>query len=208
MKPADVPRLVRIGVRAPERWVAAGLVVELGAAAAARAWDLQLLDRGAVADAWLLHDPATAEWAALPPQAPAVALGGVLPIASSSTLPARTERPLALLAANADPARVTAALLAVLAGLHVRDPARPADPPSAALAASAAGAGDAEPLTEREVQVLELIAKGMTNRDIGALLGISTHTVKFHVTQLLDKLGAASRAEAVGSALRLGLIGV
>jgi DNA-binding CsgD family transcriptional regulator len=94
-----------------------------------------------------------------------------------------------------------AARAGVLVGLQVRDPARPPAPP-------VHDSGDAEPLTEREVQVLELIAKGLTNRDIGRLLGISAHTVKFHVGQVLGKLGAASRAEAVSSALRLGLIGV
>lgn len=192
--PADAQALVRIGVRARERWVAAGLAVELGAQAAARPWVLQALDRGAVADAWVLHEPAAPDWAALAPAVPAVALGGARP--------ADDGRPLALLAADAGPARVSAALSAVLLGLQVRDPARPPAP------APAPEPGDAEPLTEREVQVLELVAKGLTNRDIGALLGISAHTVKFHVTQLLGKLGAASRAEAVSSALRCGLIGV
>lgn len=194
MKPADAPRLVHIGVRAHERWVAAGLVVELAAHAAAPTWAFQALERSAVADAWVLHAPSAADWAALPSAVPVVALGG--------STPPHDARPLALLAAQAEPARVAAALAAVLLGLEVRDPARPL--PAPALP----GADDAEPLTEREVQVLELIAKGMTNRDIGGLLGISAHTVKFHVTQVLGKLGAASRAEAVSSALRLGLIGV
>lgn len=194
MTPTDATRLVRIGVLAPERWAAAGLAVELGAHAAARNWDVQPLAISTVADAWVLHEPAAARWSALAPDVPAVALGGVAPPAAS--------RPLALLLADAEPARIVAALSAVLVGLQVRDPARAAEPVAEPWAA------DTEPLTEREVQVLELIAKGMTNRDIGGLLGISAHTVKFHVTQALDKLGAASRAEAVGSALRLGLIGV
>lgn len=193
MNPADAPRLLRVGVRAHERWVAAGLVVEIGALAAAHAWDAQPLERGAVADAWVLHEPAAPDWAALPRAVPVVALGG--------SPPPDDGRPLALLTADAAPARVSAALAAVLLGLHVRDPARPPAP-------VAHDTGDAEPLTEREVQVLELIAKGLTNRDIGGLLGISAHTVKFHVTQVLGKLGAASRAEAVSSALRLGLIGL
>ena len=188
---AYAPRLHRIGVRAGERWVAAGLVVEL--AAQAPGCELQPLPRGAVADAWVLHEPAAPDWAALPAAVPVVALGG--------HTPADDGRPLALLKADAAPAQVAAALAAVLLGLQVRDPARPPAPP-------VHDSGDAEPLTEREVQVLELIAKGLTNRDIGRLLGISAHTVKFHVGQVLGKLGAASRAEAVSSALRLGLIGV
>lgn len=194
MKPADPPRLVRIGVRAHERWVASGLVAELAPQVQARAWDVQPLARGEVADAWVLHEPSAADWSALPPAVPVVALGG--------HAAGDAARPIALLLSDADAARVAAALEAVLLGLHVRDAARPAAP-SVDLEVT-----DAEPLTEREVQVLELIAKGMTNRDIGGLLGISAHTVKFHVTQVLGKLGAASRAEAVSSALRLGWIGV
>lgn len=194
MKPADAPRLLRIGVQARERWVAAGLMVELAAQAAAQSWDLQPLARGAVADAWVLHEPTASDWGALPPAVPAVGLGG--------SVPPDDRRPLALLMADAQAACVSAALAAVLLGLQVRDPARPPAP------AAAADTGDAEPLTEREVQVLELIAKGMTNRDISGLLGISAHTVKFHVAQMLGKLGAASRAEAVSTALRLGLIGL
>ncbi len=200
MKPSDVPRLVRIGVRAQARWVAAGLAAELAAEVAVRAWTVGLLAPDAVADAWLLHEPTEADWAALAPAAPAVALGGVAPAAHG--------RPLGLLSAEAEPPRVAAALAAVLLGLQVQDPGRPRPAERPPTRVSGAAAGDAEPLTEREVQVLELIAKGLTNRDIGGLLGISAHTVKFHVAQVLDKLGAASRAEAVGSALRLGLIGV
>lgn len=65
-----------------------------------------------------------------------------------------------------------------------------------------------EPLTPRELEVFELVAKGLSNPDIGAALGISAHTAKFHVGQILAKIGAASRAEAVGLGLKLGLIGV
>ena len=64
----------------------------------------------------------------------------------------------------------------------------------------------AEPLTPREVEVLQLVAEGLTNRRIGERLGISEHTAKFHVNAILGKLGASSRSEAVAQAARLGLI--
>jgi two-component system nitrate/nitrite response regulator NarL len=63
-----------------------------------------------------------------------------------------------------------------------------------------------EELTPREVEVLQLLADGLTNKGIGQQLGISDHTVKFHVNSILGKLGAQSRTEAVVRATRLGLI--
>jgi DNA-binding NarL/FixJ family response regulator len=64
----------------------------------------------------------------------------------------------------------------------------------------------AEPLTSREVEVVQLLAEGLTNRRIGERLGISEHTAKFHVNAILGKLGASSRSEAVAQAARLGLV--
>jgi len=64
----------------------------------------------------------------------------------------------------------------------------------------------AEPLTPREVEVLQLLVEGLTNRRIGERLGISEHTAKFHVNAILGKLGAQSRSEAVAQAARLGLV--
>ena len=64
----------------------------------------------------------------------------------------------------------------------------------------------AENLTPREVQVLELLAEGLSNKAIAARLGISDQTVKFHVASLSGKLGAANRTDAVRRALRRGLI--
>lgn len=63
-----------------------------------------------------------------------------------------------------------------------------------------------EPLTPREVQVLELLAEGLPNRAIAARLGISDQTVKFHVASISGKLGAANRTDAVRRAVRRGLI--
>ena len=61
-------------------------------------------------------------------------------------------------------------------------------------------------LTPRELEVLRLLARGMTNKAIAAKLEISEHTVKFHVNAVMSKLGAESRTEAVVRATRLGLV--
>jgi two-component system, NarL family, response regulator len=61
-------------------------------------------------------------------------------------------------------------------------------------------------LSAREQEVLKQIATGKSNRDIGAFLGITEHTVKFHANNLLDKLGAIDRTQAVVIALRQGLL--
>ena len=63
-----------------------------------------------------------------------------------------------------------------------------------------------EPLTPREIQVLELLAEGLSNKAIAASLGVSDQTVKFHVASISGKLGAANRTEAVRIAVSRGLI--
>ena len=63
-----------------------------------------------------------------------------------------------------------------------------------------------EPLTPREVQVLELLAEGLPNKAIAARLHISDQTVKFHVSSISGKLGAKNRTDAVRRAVRRGLI--
>ena len=63
-----------------------------------------------------------------------------------------------------------------------------------------------EELTEREMEVLELLADGLANKQIALDLEISEHTVKFHVSSIYTKLGAANRTEAVRIGARLGLI--
>jgi DNA-binding NarL/FixJ family response regulator len=65
-----------------------------------------------------------------------------------------------------------------------------------------------EPLTAREVEVLELLAEGRSNKAIAARLGISDQTVKFHVAAICGKLGAANRTDAVQRAIRQGLISI
>ena len=63
-----------------------------------------------------------------------------------------------------------------------------------------------EQLTEREMEVLHLVAKGYTNKAIGVQLGISDRTVQGHLAHIFDKLQAASRTEAVMRAVSLGWI--
>jgi DNA-binding NarL/FixJ family response regulator len=64
----------------------------------------------------------------------------------------------------------------------------------------------AEALTPREIEVLELLAEGLSNKAIATELGVSDQTVKFHVASISGKLGAANRTDAVRLAVRRGLI--
>ncbi len=68
--------------------------------------------------------------------------------------------------------------------------------------------GDAlvEELTQREGEVLSLLAEGLANKQIALALGISEHTVKFHISSIYNKLGVTNRTEAVRAGARLGLI--
>lgn len=63
-----------------------------------------------------------------------------------------------------------------------------------------------EPLTPREVQVLNQVAGGLANRAIAKALNISEHTVKFHISAILSKLNVSSRTEAVSVGIRTGLV--
>ena len=116
------------------------------------------------------------------------------------------EMPVALLPLAASAQQLRAALQAVLAGLHAWSPEF-----GSSLHAATTGSErelPGEPLTPRELEVLELLARGLSNRDIAGVLGISAHTAKFHVAQILAKIGAATRAEAVLLGIQRGLIGV
>ncbi len=102
---------------------------------------------------------------------------------------------------NASCASLGAAVRAASAGLLVIDPALGA-------ARSLLRDTDAlvEPLTARELEVLQLLAGGLSNRTIAERLKISENTAKFHVAAILGKLGAQNRTEAVTRAARAGLI--
>ncbi len=64
----------------------------------------------------------------------------------------------------------------------------------------------AEPLSERELEVMDQLTDGLSNKLIAHRLNISEHTVKTHVASILGKLGASSRTEAVSQAIRRGLV--
>ena len=63
-----------------------------------------------------------------------------------------------------------------------------------------------EPLTRREIEVLQSLAAGLGNKEIASRLHISEHTAKFHVASIMSKLGAATRTEAVTQGIRRGLV--
>jgi DNA-binding CsgD family transcriptional regulator len=121
------------------------------------------------------------------------------------------------LSRTASRAALVGAVLAVSAGLEVRPHADP--PPGGAHAragpaervdgAEADLTGDdwwSESPTPRERQVIELVALGLSNRAVASRLGLSAHTVKFHLASIYDKLGARGRTQAVRRAIRRGWI--
>ena len=118
----------------------------------------------------------------------------------------------AILRRDADPGQFAAALRALLQGLGVVDGAfaaalaRPVGLPTLKSWDDRQTDPLIEELTPRELAVLRLVAEGLPNKTIAVKLGISEHTVKFHVNAILGKLGVASRTEAVVRATRLGLI--
>jgi two-component system nitrate/nitrite response regulator NarL len=108
-----------------------------------------------------------------------------------------------ILLRDIDAEHLVAALIAAAQELVVLDPS---------LVPTLLATGDPSPpqmveeLTPRELEVLQLLAEGLPNKTIAHQLGISEHTVKFHVNAIMGKLGAQSRTEAVVRATRLGLI--
>jgi len=104
------------------------------------------------------------------------------------------------LASDAGPAQLDAALRAVAAGLVVRPPSPP-QPGFAPLPDEPSPA-----LTPREIEVLTALAAGLGNKAAARRLGISPHTVKFHIESLFRKLGTVTRAEAVAKGLRRQIV--
>ncbi|MBC6935457.1 MAG: DNA-binding response regulator [Chloroflexi bacterium] len=104
---------------------------------------------------------------------------------------------------DAAPDALAAAITAAASGLAVMTPGLletllpPGDP---------AAEPPVEALTARERDVLQLLAEGLPNKTIARRLGITDHTVKFHVNAIMGKLNAQSRTDAVVKATRLGLI--
>ena len=113
----------------------------------------------------------------------------------------------ALLAREASPAEIYAAIQSAASGLVLLDPEIAGELASNNRSDTSEPAPEmVEDLTPREVEVLRMMAEGLGNKEIAVLLGISDHTVKFHISSILAKLGAASRTEAVTMGIRMGLI--
>jgi two-component system, NarL family, nitrate/nitrite response regulator NarL len=174
---AVLPRRLRIAVAAADPATAKRLAALVASAGH---------ERVAAAD---MADAVLTDGSAEPlPGAPVVAIGS-------------TEGDFAgLLPLDPRPAQVDAALRAVAAGLIVRVPQSP-------QSRFAALPDDASPLlTPREIEVLGALADGLSNKAAARRLGISPHTVKFHLEQLFRKLGAGCRAEAVAKGLRRQIV--
>jgi DNA-binding NarL/FixJ family response regulator len=118
----------------------------------------------------------------------------------------------AYLLREADGPGIAAAVRAVAAGLVVLDQSLAhrvgggGSPSPASSGAATADTLPGEALTAREAEVLQLMALGLPNKIIAARLGISLHTAKFHVAQILAKLQATSRTEAVTLGARRGYV--
>jgi DNA-binding NarL/FixJ family response regulator len=154
-------------------------------------------------------DVLVVEWDAGDPQLPEESVPTLLLVNHDAeavqALAGRPRRAWGLLPLDSSAEEMRAAVLALHQGLIVAAPGlleahldRPAGPPLAAPLV--------EPLTERELEVLQLLAQGLANKQIALALQISEHTVKFHVSALYAKLGAANRTEAVRIGVRQGLI--
>jgi len=179
--------------------VGAGGIAEAASLAGQLLPDAVLLDAG---DGEPEDLEAIARLAAAQPGLPIVALSGD----QSAVTQALAFGASALLPLGTDAETLAAALLASAKGL--------ATIPRADLATllpeeeriDPAVKAPSEALTHRELEVLQLMARGLTNRQIARRLQISEHTVKFHAGAILGKLSARSRAEAVARAIGLGWI--
>ena len=110
----------------------------------------------------------------------------------------RMSMPWGVLPSDVTAEELCAAVRAVAAGLVVGTPRL--------LTISGEPGHERGPLTEREIQILGLLSTGLANKQVAAELGISEHTVKFHVSSVYTKLNVGNRAEAVREGLRRGWI--
>jgi NarL family two-component system response regulator YdfI len=101
---------------------------------------------------------------------------------------------------------ILAAIQAAHAGLVLLDSAVSQDLAARIPASAAQLARTLDDLTPRETEVLRMLAEGLGNREMASRLGISNHTIKFHISSILDKLGASTRTEAVTMGIRMGII--
>lgn len=212
------PRWSVVGEAAPD--VAARLGAAPGRGSGAGAIDVLLADLDGVAapevvDAWLVALRPTRGIVALDANAHVPARGGRNGEAArlvGEVARAAGEHSVAygVLRRDATEEEIVAAVAATGSGLITLDPTladlllAPAE--RAPLPASGATEDERDPLTARELEVLQLLAEGLPNKLIAQRLHISEHTAKFHVSAILLKLGAASRTEAATTAARRGLL--
>jgi NarL family two-component system response regulator YdfI len=128
---------------------------------------------------------------------------GMTPGASADALRAGIR---AALPGDISPDQLVAALQAAASGLIVLHPSHANEALPASSAPARALDELAESLTRRELEVLQMLAAGLSNKEIAARMSISEHTIKFHVASILGKLGASSRTEAVSMGIRRGLV--
>jgi two-component system nitrate/nitrite response regulator NarL len=133
-----------------------------------------------------------------------VGSGATAPLEAEAPVIVLTDRmpddpPAGVLPRDVDASRLDLALRAVAGGLLVRVP-WPGN------STGFAPAPEDSPLTPRETEILTLIGQGMSNKAVARHLGISVHTVKFHLEALFARLGATNRAEAVAKGLLGGVI--
>jgi NarL family two-component system response regulator LiaR len=107
---------------------------------------------------------------------------------------------------NAEPAELVRAIRAARRGEAIIDPTAAAQLVRVIAEGTGPAGSDAERLTRREREVLELITRGQSNKRIALALGISEKTVKTHVGHVLAKLGVADRTQAALRAVRDGLV--
>jgi len=129
------------------------------------------------------------------------------PVLALASVPARAREALAsgargVVSRRTSGPRLSRALDAILEGLVVIDEDLAED----ALRPPLRPLGSHETLTPRELEVLERLASGLSNKEIADRLGVSFHTVKFHVNSILGKLGASTRTEVVALAARAGIL--
>ena len=217
--------MIRVLIVAPAPTVRAGLrallvedaQIEIAGEAASldEAGDM-LPDLGAEIDVWVIVEAALNPAEDVSPRP-----GDLFRNAASSTalllvadrpdpirfLPGMTNRAWGVLPLDSSPEELQAAVRALHQGLLVGAPELMEQ-----VLTTQAQNGDIldqpgfEALTERELQVLELLAQGLANKQIALQLGISEHTVKFHISGIYSKLRATSRTEAVRLGVRQGLI--
>lgn len=207
--PAASPELIRVAVVSPSPAVRSGLRALVdgheGIEVVAEWLDPGDAEQQADSVVLLLAEADTAsfvEWRELAVTWPLVLVGA---LESLHALRDLLRRPAALISREATGPELTAAIVAVSRGLAVADPTLVTAAPSDSIGL-ADDVGDGSPLTPRELDVLRLVAVGLPNKGIALELGISEHTVKFHIASIMGKLDASSRTEAVTLAVRRGVL--